>query len=292
MRAARAAPAGLPARMTLLHWAFVISLALHAAVLSIRFIDPEAINRTFQDTPLEVILVNAKSAQAPDKPQAIAQANLDGGGDAERGLAKSPLPAAAIELQGDAAEDANRRIEEMQEQQNALLAQVRQALAQLEQQSAPISGEPQAAEREERRRQLIKQYAEIAERIEAENRRPKRRFISPSTRQAMYAIYYDNLRRKIERRGTENFPEVAGKKLYGELTMVVLVDKSGRLLATEVLVSSGNRRLDRMAETIVRSAAPFGAFSDEMRRKADEVEIVSRFKFSRDETLRASLEGQ
>lgn len=75
-----------------LQLALGVSIAVHAALISVRFIDPEGFNRVFQDTPLEVILVNAKSNERPDKAQAIAQANLAGGGDAEKGRATSPCP--------------------------------------------------------------------------------------------------------------------------------------------------------------------------------------------------------
>ena len=53
----------------------------------------------------------------------------------------------------------------------------------------------------------MKLLAEIERRINEENARPKKRYISPSTREEVYAIYYDALRRKIEERGTQNFPE-------------------------------------------------------------------------------------
>ena len=82
----------------------------------------------------------------------------------------------------------------------------------------------------------------------------------------MYAIYYDGLRRKIEDKGTHNFPEVAGKKLYGELTMIVTVNHDGKVLDAEVAETSGNLTLDRRAKTIARAAGPFGRFSDAMRR--------------------------
>ena len=67
-------------RFTTLQLTLGVSVALHAALLSVRFIDPEGFNRVFQDTPLEVILVNAKSTERPEKAQAIAQSNLAGGG--------------------------------------------------------------------------------------------------------------------------------------------------------------------------------------------------------------------
>ena len=105
----------------------------------------------------------------------------------------------------------------------------------------------------------------------------------------MYAIYYDSLRRKIESKGTSNFPELAGKKLYGELTMIVTVNFDGRILDTEVVATSGNLTLDRRAQAIVKGTGPFDKFTDAMRRKADQIVVVSRFKFTRDETLESKL---
>ena len=102
---------------------------MHAVLLTVRFVDPEGFNRVFQDTPLEVILVNAKSNERPDKAKAIAQASLAGGGDAERGRATRPLPPSALTELGDASEDAQRKIEAMQEQQTLLLAQIKKELA-------------------------------------------------------------------------------------------------------------------------------------------------------------------
>ena len=56
-----------------------VSIAVHVVLLTVRFVDPERFNRVFQDTPLEVILVNAKSNEKPDFAKAIAQASLAGG---------------------------------------------------------------------------------------------------------------------------------------------------------------------------------------------------------------------
>jgi periplasmic protein TonB len=275
----------------LLHWAFAASIAFHVVLLSIRFVDPEAFNRAFTDTPLEVILVNAKSQLKPEVAQAIAQANLDGGGASEKGRAKSPLPSAALNAEGDAPADEKKRVEEMQDTQARLLAQIKTALAQKPEDFKSMTEAESETAEEERRKQLLKMLAEIESRIDEENKRPRKRFISPATREAVYAQYYDALKKRVEAKGTQNFPELAGQKLYGELTMVMLVNARGRLIKTEIVQSSGNRRLDRMAEAIAANAGPFGAFSAEMRKSADQVEVVSRFKFARDETLKASLEA-
>ena len=268
-----------------------VSLAVHAVLLTVRFVDPEGFNRVFQDTPLEVILVNTKTNEKADKSaRAIAQTSLAGGGEAAKGRATSPLPPSALTQLGDSAEDAHKKIEAMQEQQTLLLAQIKKMLAALPPPDPKQpNSDPQAQAREEKRRQLIKLLAEIERRINEENARPKRRYISPSTREEVYAVYYDGLRRKIEDRGTHNFPEVAGKKLYGELTMIVTVNFDGKVLDTEVAETSGNLALDRRATAIARNAGPFGRFSDAMRRKADQIVVVSRFKFTREETLETKL---
>ena len=270
------------------------SIAVHAALLTVRVVNPEAFNRVFEDTPLEVILVNARTTERPDKAQAIAQASMAGGGDAERGRATSPLPPALIFDAGDDAESQERRkLQNLQEQQNLMLAQIKSQIAALPSpQPRQASASAEQVEREEKRRQLIKLLAEIERRINEENARPKKRFISPATREAVYAVYYDHLRRAIEDKGTENFPEAGGKKLYGELTMTVTVNFDGRVLQTEVVQSSGNRALDRRAEAIAVSAAPFGRFNAAMRRSADQIVVVSRFKFTRDATLETRLSSQ
>ena len=266
------------------------SFAVHAVLLTVRFVDPEGFNRVFEDSPLEVVLVNTKTTEKPEKAHAIAQTSLAGGGEAAKGRATSPLPPSALTQVGDSAEDANRRIEAMQEQQMMMLAQVKTMLAAM----PPVdprqpSSTPEARSREDKRRHLIKLVAEIERRINEENARPKKRYISPSTREAVYAVYYDGLRRKIEDKGTHNFPEVAGKKLYGELTMIVTVNFDGKVLGTEVVETSGSLALDRRARTIARSAGPFGRFNEAMRRRADQIVVVSRFKFTRDETLETNL---
>ncbi len=267
-----------------------VSLVVHGVLLTIRFVDPAAFNRVFQDTPLEVVLVNARANEKADRAQVIAQTSLAGGGEADKGRATSPLPPSALTTMGDAAEDAQRKIEAMQEQQMLLLARLKQTLAAMPPPDPKVpTNSPEAIAQEEKRRHLVKILAEIERRINEENARPKKRYISPSTREEVYAVYYDRLRRKIEDRGTHNFPEAAGKKLYGELTMVVTVNHDGRILETEIVESSGNTTLDRRAETIAKAAGPFGSFSDAMRAKADQIVVVSRFKFTRDDTLETKM---
>ena len=281
-------------KFSTLQIALSASVAVHGALLTVRFVDPESFNRVFQDTPLEVVLVNARTNEKPEKAKAIAQASMAGGGEAVAGRSTSPLPTSALSETGDAVEEESRRLQQtLQEQQTLLLAQVRNQLAALpppDPKRPAVTAEQQEAE--EKRRQLIKQLAEIERRISTESARPKRRYISPSTQEKVYAIYYEAMRRAIEERGTENFPEVDGKKLYGQLTMIISVNHDGHILRTEIVSGSGNRALDRRAEVIARSAGPFDPFTPAIRAQYDQFVLVSRFKFTRDETLETRLTNQ
>ena len=277
-------------RPTVMQVALTISLALHGALLGVRFVDPQDFNRVFQDTPLEVILVNARSNEAPTKAQAIAQANLAGGGEADQGRATSPLPPSPSLATGDNDVTTERAIQEMQQIQQQLLTQMRRELALMPvpDPSKPLVT-PQEREQEERRQQKLRNLAEIEKRINEENSRPRRRYISPATREEVYAVYYDTLRHKIEERGTANFPTLNGRKLYGELLMNLTIDANGKVVEAEVVQSSNSRWLDQRAVAIVQSAGPFGHFSDDMRRSADQIVVTSRFRFTKSDGLEATM---
>lgn len=272
--------------------ALLLSLAVHAVLLTVRFVAPEQFNRVFKDTALEVILVNAQSQERPEHAQAIAQANLAGGGDVAQGRATSPMPYSALTRIGDDFEERQRQIDALQERQTTLLTQLRQRLAALPEFDPREAAQQQAREQQEqKRKQLLKQLAELEKRINEENARPKKRYISPATKEAAYAVYYDALRHKVEEKGTENFPEVGGRKLYGDLIMVLTINHDGRVLETEIVQSSGQQDLDRRAQAIAYASGPFGSFTPAMRAQADQIVVVARFSFTRDQVLQANVQA-
>lgn len=276
-----------PAPHRTLQWTLGISLALHLALLTLRFAAPETFNRVFEDTPLEVVLVNARSNERPDEAQALAQVSLAGGGNVTQvHLSSSPLPAAVQNEAGTDITEVQRRIEALKVQQMRLLTQLKAELADLSRdESGDTHQAPDRQARQERKQQLTRQLAQIEQRVEQTQGAPRKRYISPATKEAVYALYYDKLRRTIELQGTMNFPQARGEKLYGKLTMVITVNSQGELLQTEVASSSRNPLLDERAVAIVRSAGPFDPFGPKMHRQADQIVVVARFMFTRDDTL-------
>ncbi|MBB5203494.1 protein TonB [Inhella inkyongensis] len=282
------------ARDNPLHVAVVASAALHLGILFVQLATPGSAPRAWVEERLEVILVNAQGERSPTKAQALAQAKLAGGGQgAPNERAQSPLPPSPEMELGDALQPEHRRqVQQLRQQQQLLLTQARRELAKMpppdpEREAATPEGKAQA----ERRRQLLALLAEIERRVNQDNSGPRQRFVSPATQEVVYARYYDALRRRIEARGTRDFPTQGGRRLYGQLTMTLSVNAEGRLVDMEIVQSSGNALLDRRAAAIVQACAPFGKFSPEMRQEAEVLVVSARFSFDRDHGLAATLDA-
>lgn len=284
----------------LLLFALAVSLLVHLLVLEMRFVAPGSLRLQPANPGLEVILVNARHAQAPQQADAIAQANLDGGGNADAGHAKSPLPDLHRVEDGDSIKAAQRKVVELEAQQQKMLAQLRQTLPSV---MAPhpddsphqVAQPADATDQQDSAQAVARMEAEVARHIEAYNKRPKKTQITARTREASYAIYYKALQEKIEKLGTLDFPQQNGKKLYGELIVYIPVFQDGSIYEKEGGVrierSSGNALLDQAALAIVRRSAPFGSFPASMRsRGRDDIwEVVTRFRFTHEETVQADI---
>ncbi len=279
--------------------AITLSVLAHAALLAVRFVAPDSFRFEPVDPGIEVILVNAKHAKAPLKADALAQANLDGGGTVDTGRSKSPLPDMRKVETGDSEKTAQRRIAELEQQQQALLTKMRKS----ELNAAPHADKakpepnPTGTDLADASRALARQAAEIAQEIEDQNKRPRKTYISPSTREVGYAMYYKTMQKRIEDIGTLNFPQVNGRKLYGELVLFIPVYQDGTIYQAEggvkVHTSSGNPDLDKAALAIVRRAAPFGKFPPNMRShdRDDLWVIITTFRFTREDRMEATMRG-
>ena len=266
--------------LTTFQKAIAASLVLHAGLLTVRFVDPTALDRIFQPPVLEVVMLNTLGQSKPVKSQLLAQTSMEGGGNTLAGHAADALLVDAavpgLELQN---QPAAASLEAMRQQQNVLLAQVRDQLAALQSSAELLADPSKVSQQEERQRRLVQQIAALEKDVATENARPRKRFFSPTTREAVFATYFSELRHAIEKQGTLDFPQRDGEKIFGELTLAITVDAAGRVVTTSVARSSGDAMLDQHADKIVRRAAPFGPFSAAIRATADQLVFVARFRF-------------
>ncbi|CAN7565398.1 TonB family protein [Pseudoduganella sp. LjRoot289] len=283
-----------------LYLATGISLLAHGVLLAVNFVAPKNFKVEPTDPGLEVILVNAKHDKAPLKAEALAQANLEGGGKADAGRAKSPLPDMRKNETGESVKATKRRIAELEETQKKLLTQ---AVKPSPLAAAPVTEKakpdpmPTGADLLESSKAIARMAAEITQTIDDQNKRPKKTFITPTTREVGYANYYKELQRRVEEIGTLNFPQKNGRKLYGELVVYIPIFQDGTIYQKDggvrIEKSSGNDALDAAALAIVRRAAPFGRFPPNMlsSERDDLWVIITRFKFTREEKLESNLSG-
>jgi periplasmic protein TonB len=105
-------------------------------------------------------------------------------------------------------------------------------------------------------------------------------WIAADTRESDVAVYLDSWRRKIERVGTMNFPDIARRdKTSGTPVIEVTIGADGKLLQTIVRRSSGHVEIDEAAMRILKLAAPFDPFPGELSAKHDQIRIAYEWQF-------------
>lgn len=272
--------------------ALTVSIGLHITILAIRFVDPELLRVRSADPPLDIILVNAKSETRPGKPEALAQANLDGGGTTERGRRTSPLPNSFEMRDGDALQEARRSVQQLEEEQKRLLSALKDSL-QLRpspRKEAASDAQQSGSVDEETKQLLARSQAEIAKQISDYQKRPRKHHYMPSTSEFRYARYFEDWRARVEKIGNENYPPEARGRYYGSLRMTVAIRKDGSVADTILEKSSGSAVLDRAARRIVMQAAPYSPFPPDIAKDTDILEITRTWIFTNDQLATRSAD--
>lgn len=269
-----------------------VSIAVHAVVLSLKFTYPDAFK--FRNAPpLEVVLVNSKSEEAPQKADVLAQRNLDGGGTTDQDKrAKTPLPVLPRAQSGaDETQRAQARVQQLEQQQQQLLAQLKtptpnpvpkpQQTAPPPKPEAPVPA-PDIDGRELANRTLAmaRLEAQIARQVEEYNKRPRKNSANIRAREVPYAMYAEDWRQKVERVGNANYPsEASARRIYGNLRLTVGIKTDGTIAYVDIDRPSGYAVLDRAAERIVRLAGPYAPLSADIRKDTDILEITRTWIF-------------
>lgn len=267
--------------------ALLISFLLHLIVVVGVTIRPPERKLDATQTPLIVDLVNSRTTTAPQKPQILAQSNLDGGGntDADR-RARSPLP-----MQKRAQPDTDvavqmRRAERPEQESKRVITQDREPAPVVAQSDArPAETQPEspstlsASDIMNRSREMVQLQAQISRSLDAYQKRPRRTFVGARAQEFRFARYIEDWRHKIERVGELNYP-AAARGTYGSLLVSVEIRADGSLENVEISRSSGKRVLDEAAIRIVRLAAPFAAFPPEIAKDTDILSITRTWSFT------------
>ena len=278
---------GLDRQSRLLAVSVGVSILLHAILLTIQFRFPDALRWKSANQPLEVILVNSKTREKPSRAKALAQANLDGGGNTDaRRRATSPLPVTNPRDPGRDLAETQRRQRELEAQQRRLLALDRElgarVPAEAQRQAPPEDAPARVSGRDmaDRSLAMLELQAQIARQTRVYQERPRKRFLGANAREYRFAQYEEDWRAKIERVGTLNYPAEARGKLYGTLQLTVTIRPDGSVESIELNRSSGLKVLDAAAHRIAQLAAPFAVFPAEIRKDTDLLVITRTWFFA------------
>lgn len=277
----------------LLWSALGISAALHALVLAVRFVDPDFLRFRTADSRLEVILVNARSQTRPTNAEAIAQANLDGGGANDAGRRKSPLPNMGKMSDGESVDSMKARVQQFEQtnrQRLALMAKGDEVVS--ERRDEVLTPVPEAGSADDTRTVLARLMAEISQQISDYQKRPRKHNFMPSTSESRFARYFEDWRALVERIGNQHYPAEARGKIYGDLQMTVSIGSDGRLVNAVIERSSGSPVLDAAARRIVKLAAPYPPFPPEIAKDTDVLEITRTWVFTNDQFATRSGEAR
>ena len=275
-----------------LHAALGLSLVLHGLLLSLHFRFPEALRWKSASAPLEVVLVNAKTKEKPSRADVLAQANVDRGGNVdEQRRAKTPLPVTQPRKPGKDLAEAQRRVHELEAQQQRLLAQARESRNRVPAEApqpataAPAPPQPSGRDLADLSLAAMRLQAQIDKQIEEYQKRPRKKFIGARAAEYRFAQYEEDWRTKVERVGTLNYPAEARGKAYGNLRLTVTLRPDGSVESIELDRSSGLKVLDAAAFKIVRMAGPFAAFPADIRRDTDLLVITRTWFFGQGDKI-------
>ena len=272
----------------------IVSVALHALVfigVGFKAFDPNSL--ASPHNVLDVVLVNSKTAARPKKAEVLAQANLDGGGNTdENRRAKTPFPKMQERTAADEAAEAQQRVKQMEQEMRQLMTQAKASAkivqGEIKEQPAGAPNDSATADLMQKSLEIARLEARISREFDAYQQRPKRAFVGARAAEYRFAQYVDNWRIKIERIGNLNYPEEAkAQKLYGSLQLTVAIRANGEVEDVQINRSSGYGILDRAAMRIVRLAAPFAAFPDNIKRDTDILHITRTWSFTKGDQLSA-----
>jgi protein TonB len=281
-----------------------LAILAHAIIiLGISFTGEDKLPPSY-DT-MEIILVQQSDPEAAADARLLAQANLQGGGETEDAIPATPLPPpfpsqqAEITAPPDTPSLPPEPVAEAQQQQETATKSsqeelLRQLTAETDDPDAAEAEIEQDTERPDQDNPVKKSAAEllrnsfkiaslsarIKQKLEQSASRPKRTFISASTKEYKYAAYMESWRAKVERVGNLNYPDEARRqKLSGSLILDVALNPDGSINQITIRSSSGRKILDDAAVRIVMLASPFAPFPENISKDTDILHITRTWQF-------------
>lgn len=275
-----------------------LAAALHAIVILGVSIEQFVLKPLRDNLPvMEITLVSRPAEKPPEQADYLAQANQDGGGNTAERVpvittlpALTPAPQTGVEPTPQPVAEPEPAVPPRQETKPVLTKpegkKTAKPAAQPSPKPAAAPALPSAAELVSRSLQMASLSAQISDSALAYAQRPRQTFISAKTREYKYASYMEAWRVKVERIGNLNYPDEAKRgNLTGSLILDVALNPDGSINNMALRRSSGYKVLDDAALRIVKLAAPYAPFPNDIRKDTDILHITRTWQFQKNNRL-------
>jgi len=269
---------------------FLAALLHLAVILGLGFELPKP---TMASKTLEITLSTFKSQEKPEQADFLAQDNQQGSGTLEheaKPMTSETAPFQDTEINKVTPPAATPPAADEQTPKAAVATRQpqREKTPTKREPTKPVPPAPSAPtfDSAQLSAEIASLEAELTEEVQRYAKRPRiHRLNAASTMRDKGAWYKDEWRRKVERIGNLNYPEDARRRqLYGNLRLLVSINRDGTLYEVLVLESSGEPILDQAAVRIVRLAAPYAPFTGDLA-DIDRLEIIRTWRFERGDRL-------
>jgi protein TonB len=268
-----------------------IAAAIHLAIIlgvGFTYVKPEQITQT-----LEITLATFKSETKPKQADFLAQDDQEGSGTLDKAEVPKTTEIAPFQdtkINKVAPPPASKPVEKQEAPKTVVATKAQspqKTVAKREEvKPDPTPKETPTFDSSQLSSEIASLEAELSTEQQLYAKRPKiHRLNAASTMRDKGAWYKDDWRKKVERVGNLNYPDEARRKqIYGNLRLMVSINRDGSLYEVLVLESSGQPLLDQAAQRIVRLAAPFAPFTGDLA-DIDRLEIIRTWKFARGDKL-------
>ncbi|SDV10359.1 energy transducer TonB [Pseudomonas mucidolens] len=266
----------------LIHLALILGLGF-------TFVEPKQISQT-----LEITLATFKSEKAPEKADFLAQDNQQGSGTLDKKAVPKTTEVAPFHDNkiNKVTPPPVPKPEVKQAAPKAAVATTAPKPQKTVTQREKVKTEPAPKtpaptfDSSQLSSEISSLEAELANEQQLYAKRPRiYRLNAASTMRDKGAWYKDQWRKKVERIGNLNYPDEARRQqIYGNLRLLVSINRDGSLYEVLVLESSGQPLLDQAAQRIVRLAAPFAPFTGDLA-DIDRLEIIRTWRFAKGDRL-------
>jgi protein TonB len=271
----------LTAQQRFFRWGLLLSIACHLALLAWQRPAPP----TFVPRPseLEIVMVNAATESEPLDAVVLAQSNVDGGGQADKGYVTTILPHTGDAVEPIMLDALIQKRQQLEVQQQQLLTQLsaRTQTPQMLPTPSPTESNDLAGQDEADQDSIILngQIAVLIQRIESENARPRKHFDATSASKAAYAPYIDQWRQRVEQVGTEHYPQGVDGKSYGSVQATLTIRADGSIADITINRPSNQPLLNQAVRRIAQLSAPFAPFPADMAREIDQLVLTRTWQF-------------